>query len=236
MHDVLDVDDRRPDSRAWSTVPSQLPVRQQRTSAVVLGVLTLTVALLGHRGGLGIDGHELALIGASLTVALTCALAWLNLVIYRIADDPRSLYIAVAALSLAVLPLMFGTVLPSFIDWPALDGMRAGFALAAVPGLIGIGMASRSLEAAGAHSPRRVVVSVVAGSLAAVAVGGLLPWLRTTDAGSGVPLPLVWPLSIGRTRSCAPMFISPMKSSLNCFETDMGASMTRMPPSVRWGR
>jgi signal transduction histidine kinase len=168
----------------------KLPVRQLRTSAVVLGLLAAAVAILSHHSGFGIDGAQLSIIAASLAIALTCTLAWLNLVNYRLASDPRSLYIAVAAVSLAVFPLTFGTVVPAFVDAPALDGMRAIFALAAIPALAGIALASRSLETAAAHQPRRVVVAIATGTLGVVAIGVVLPWTRTFSPEAGVPLPL----------------------------------------------
>jgi signal transduction histidine kinase len=194
MDDVVLGADRKPGAGRWSGAMAQVPVRQLRISAIVLGGLTVLVAILS-RTDVGLDGLELAVIAASLTIALTCALAWLNFVIYRMAGDPRSLYISVAAVSLAVLPLTLGTVLPGVVNSPALDSMRTVFALAAVPALAGIALASRSLESATAHRPRRAVVAIAAGSLGVVAVGAALPWTRGLHSSPGVPLPLAGPIS-----------------------------------------
>jgi signal transduction histidine kinase len=184
-------------SNLMDDVGAQLPVRQLRIGAVVLGVLAAAVTVLSRLSGFGIDGVQLSVIAASLAIALTWALAWLNFVVYRIANDPRSLYIAVAAVGLAVFPLTFGTVVPVFIDAPALVGMRAIFALAAIPALAGVALASRSLETAAAHQPRRVVVAVAAGTLGVVAVGVFLPWTRTLAPEAGVPLPLAGTVTSG---------------------------------------
>jgi len=197
MAEAVVMDERGHDRGRSMRAGGQIPVRQLRASAIGLASLGIVVAILSHLSGLALDARTLAIVGASLATALTFALAWLNLLAYRLAGDPRSLYIAVAAVCLGTFPLTLGVVVPSVVDPPALDGLRAAFALAAVPALVGVGLASRSLESVAGGSPRRVVTALVASTLVVAAACTALPWVRSIDTDPGVPLPLAGPLTSG---------------------------------------
>jgi hypothetical protein len=58
------------------------------------------------------DTDLLALAGACLAATLLFATAWINVVVWRLTADARSVYLAAVALSLAAVPVMLGVVAP----------------------------------------------------------------------------------------------------------------------------
>ena len=116
----------------WATVPRIPRLRAAATALAVIAVVLIPVSR--HAAGTA-DADALALVGASLAATLLFAAAWLNVIVWRLTGDARSVYLAAAALSLAAVPVVLGVVVPGLTDYAMLDRARPAVALAGIPAL-----------------------------------------------------------------------------------------------------
>ncbi len=124
--------------------------------------------------------------------ALLVASAWLDVVVWRLTGDARSVYLAAAALSLAAVPVVLGVVVPGLTEFTVLEWSRPGIALAGIPAIVVLTVAARTSATLEVRSVG-FVVGVVMVMTAGVAVALAVPGPRTLAPEDGISLPLAGP-------------------------------------------
>jgi signal transduction histidine kinase len=172
--------------------PAAVP--RLRGAGCALAVIALVLIPVSRVGGRTVDPEVLALVAASLAATLLFATAWLDVLVWRLTEDARSVYLAAAALSLAAVPVVAGVVVPGLTESAVLDGARPAIALAGVPAIVLLAVAARTSAKLGVRSVGFVIGAVLAvtGGVAAVlAVAGP----RTVAVEDGPSLPLAGPVT-----------------------------------------
>ncbi|HEY7068838.1 MAG TPA: HAMP domain-containing sensor histidine kinase [Acidimicrobiales bacterium] len=168
------------------------PLPQLRAAGVALA-LVAAVLLPGSRLAAGTaDIDLLSLAGACLAATLLFATAWINVVVWRLTGDARSVYLAAAALSLAAVPVLLGVVAPGLSESAVLDRARPALALAGIPAVVLLAVAARASDRLGVRSVRYLiglVMVVTAGSAVTLVALGL----PTGSVEHEVTLPLAGP-------------------------------------------
>jgi signal transduction histidine kinase len=158
--------------------------------------LALAAGLLGGMSLVpagSLDSAALATVGAVLATTLTFGVAWVNVVVWRMTGDQRSVFLAAAALCLAVFPLTLGVILPALAPSAALDHIRLAFSIAGVAGIAVLALGAWESSAAfAARSVRSVLAAAVAASASVAALGAVLPFVRDLAVESGPALPLAF--------------------------------------------
>ena len=101
-----------------------VPVARLRAAGSALAVIAVVLIPVSRLAAGTADTDALALVGASLVAMLLVASAWLDVVVWRLTRDPRSVYLAAAALSLAAVPVVLGVVVPGLTEFAVLDRAR----------------------------------------------------------------------------------------------------------------
>jgi signal transduction histidine kinase len=169
-----------------------VPDHRLRAAGYALAALAAVLIPVSRLSAGTADTEVLALVGASLAATLLFTAAWLDVVVWRLTGDARSVYLAAAALSLAALPLVLGVVLPGLTEFAVLDRARPAVALAGVPALVLLTVAARTSATLAARSAG-YVIGVVMLVTAAVAVALALPALRAVAREDAISLPLAGP-------------------------------------------
>ena len=169
-----------------------VPVSRLRAAGSALAVIAVVLIPVSRLAGGTADTDALALVGASLAAMLLVASAWLDVLVWRLTGDSRSVYLAAAALSLAAVPVALGVVLPGLTESAVLDHARPAVALAGVPAIVVLTVAARTSATLTVRSVR-FVIGVVMVVTAGVAVALAVPGLRTLPHDDGISLPLAGP-------------------------------------------
>jgi signal transduction histidine kinase len=140
------------------------------------------------------DIEVLALVGASLAATLLFAAGWLNVVVWRLTGDARSVYLAAAALSLAAVPVVLGVVAPGLTGSDVLDRVRPAVALAGIPAVVVLAIAARTSAELTVRSVRFVIGAVMAVT-AGVAVALAVPGPHAVAPQDGIGMPLAGPVT-----------------------------------------
>ena len=177
---------------AAPTAAGPVPVSRLRAAGSALAVIAVVLIPVSRLAGGTADTDALALVGASLAAMLLVASAWLDLLVWRLTGDSRSVYLAAAALSLAAIPVALGVVLPGLTESAVLDHARPAVALAGVPAIVVLTVAARTSATLTVRSVR-FVIGVVMVVTAGVAVALAVPGLRTLPHEDGISLPLAGP-------------------------------------------
>ena len=98
---------KRPGPREWQPggyppATTRGPDPRVRAAGYTLAVIAAVLIPASRLSAGSADVDALALVGASLVATLLFAGAWLDIVNWRLTGDARSVYMAAAALSLAV--------------------------------------------------------------------------------------------------------------------------------------
>lgn len=182
-----DHDEDVPDPGVPLPFPDQL-----RVAGYTLAAISAVLIAGSRLGADAADSHLVALVGASMAATLLFAVAWLNVVVWRVTGDSRSVYLAAAALSLAAVPVVSGVVVPGLIESAALDQVRPAVALTGIPAVVVLTVAARASQRLTVRSVR-FVVGVVAGATVGALVIGAMPGLSTLDLEAGISMPLAGP-------------------------------------------
>jgi signal transduction histidine kinase len=165
-----------------------------RAAGCTLAILAAVLVLVSRLPGSAADTQDLALVGASLTATLLCAAAWLDVLVWRLTAEARSVYLAAAVLSLAAVPVIFGVVVPELTESAVLDRARPAAALAGIPAIVVLTVA--------AHTSAKLTVRSVGFVFAALivvtsgmAVALAVPGLGTLRLEGGISLPLAGPVT-----------------------------------------
>ncbi|HKE73570.1 MAG TPA: HAMP domain-containing sensor histidine kinase [Acidimicrobiales bacterium] len=165
--------------------------RLRAAAWTMAGIAAVLFSLSRHTAGT-LDPDVLALVGASVAATLLFATAWLDVLVWRLTGDPRSVFLAAAALSLAAVPILMGVVVPALTHAALLDHARHSVAIAGIPALVVLTLAARAPAAPAVRSARFVVVAALVVT-AGLAVALAAPGARTLAFHDDVSLPLAGP-------------------------------------------
>ncbi len=177
------------------------PVRDARlrTAGVTLAIVALVLIPVSRLAAGTADTDVLSLVGASLAALLLFASAWLDVIVWRLTGDARSVYLAAATLSLGAVPVVLGVIVPGLgvivpglAESAVLDQARPAVALAGIPALVVLTVAARTAATLTVRSVR-FVIGVLMAVTAGVAVALAVPGLRTLTHEHGISLPLAGP-------------------------------------------
>src|SRR5262245_48282947 len=136
-------------------------VSRLRAAAWTLAAVAAVLFSLSRHAAGTVDPDVLAVVGASVAATLLFATAWLDVLVWRLTGDPRSVFLAAAALSLAAVPVLMGVVVPALTHAALLDHARHAVALAGIPALVVLTLAARAPTAPAVRSARCVVIAAL---------------------------------------------------------------------------
>jgi signal transduction histidine kinase len=182
---------RGPDRRRSTQLRDGVDRRRLSLGVVGLALLAVVLTLGARADGLGVEPDVLVVIAASLATTLAFALAFLNLLTWRIAAGQQALYIGAAALCWAIFPLGMGVLVPGFISSPRLHEARAAFWIAGLPAFAVYAVAAFRPEVDTTRTGRSVVVPLLVVASGTALVGVLaLDRIGLDGAVEPVPMPL----------------------------------------------
>jgi len=184
----------RTEPRGTARVGYLEPRPQLRAAAYTLAGIAVVLIPVGRLSAGTADTEALALVGASLAATLLFAAGWLNVVVWRLTGDARSVYLAAAALSLAAVPVVLGVVAPGLTESAVLDRLRPSVALAGIPAIVVLAIAARTSAQLTVRSVRFVVGAVMLVT-AGVAVVLAAPGPRSLALEDGIGMPLAGPVT-----------------------------------------
>jgi signal transduction histidine kinase len=169
------------------------PVPQLRAAGIVLVVIAVVLIPVSRLDAGTADTDVLALVAASLAATMLFASAWLDILVWRLTEDARSVYLAAAVLSLAAVPVVLGVVVPGLTESAVLDRARPAVALAGIPAIVVLTVATRTSAKLTVRLGFLIGVVMVMTAAVAAALAG--PGLHTLALEDGNSLPLAGPVT-----------------------------------------
>jgi signal transduction histidine kinase len=172
-----------------SPAAGPVPAHRLRAAGYTLAAIAVVLIPFSRLAAGAADADALALVGASLAATLLFATAWLDVLVWRMTADTRSVYLAAAALSLAAVPVVMGVVLTGLTESAVLDQARPAVALAGIPAIVVLTVAAHTSAKLTVCSVGFVIGAVLAVT-AGVAVALAVPAPPALALEDGISLPL----------------------------------------------